>query len=183
MIGDRSTVYAAVSGGPGWLQRLIKWGSKSDVNHAFFVLYDEDFGGWMQVGADAEGWRETDAAPRLKLPVCRLYAAPAGIDLRVGLKTMRETLGAKYDIGGLVGMAWVILMRRFGRKVKNPLQRGNKWFCNEIADVVCEKSGWDLGLDEHSTTPGDWEKALKSHGAIGPVALADVIGAPTAAAA
>jgi hypothetical protein len=183
MIGDRSTVYAAVSGGTGWLQRLIKWGSKSDVNHAFFVLYDQDFGGWVQLGADEGGWVQSPAETRLKLPVCRLYAAPPGIDLRVGLAAMRSVLGAKYDIGGLVGMAWVVLMRRVGRKVKNPLQRGNKWFCNEIADVVCERSGWDLGLDEHSTTPGDWEKALRSHGAIGPVDLAAVISTPTATAA
>jgi hypothetical protein len=181
--GDRNIVYVAFSGGTGWLQRLIKWFSRSDVNHAFLVLWDADFGGWVQLGADTGGWIQSPAEDRLKLPVCRLYAPPPGVDLRVGLKGLRTVLGAGYDVGGLVGMSWVMLMRRFGRKVKNPLQRSSKWFCSEIVDVVCARSGWELALDEHAIDPGAEEKAVVAAGGIGPLALADVIGAPTAAAA
>jgi hypothetical protein len=183
MAGDRNTVYVAFSGGTGWLQRIIKWFSRSDVNHAFLVLWDEDFGGWVQLGADEGGWIQSPAETRLTLPVCRLYAPPPGIDLRVGLRDLRSVLGAGYDTGGLFGMAWVLLWKRLGRKVKNPLQDGRKWFCSEIVDVVCARSGWELGLDEHAIDPGAEEKAVKAHGGIGPLTLAAVISTPTAAAA
>lgn len=183
MTGDRSTVYVAFSGGSGILQRIIKWFSRSDVNHAFLVLWDPDFGGWVQLGADAGGWIQSPAENRRGLKVVRLYSPPAGVDLRKGLADLRSVLGAGYDVGGLVGMAWVLFMRRvFKRKAKNPLQDGRKFFCSEIVDLVLARSGCDLGLDESAIDPGAEEKAVIRHGGFGgPFTLDEVIGAREAA--
>lgn len=184
MAGDRNKVYVAFSGGTGLLCWLIKKFTGSDVNHAFLVYWDQEFGGWLQLGADAGGWMESPAEDRGGCTVVRLYAPPAGVDLKVGLKDLRVVLGAGYDVGGLVGMMWVLLMRKLGRQVQNPLQSNRRFFCSEIVDLVCARSGWELELGPAGAVdPGQEEKAVVAHGGQGPLTLDDVIGEPGAAKA
>jgi hypothetical protein len=171
-----NAVLVGLSGSRGWIGRLIRFFQGGDINHAF-ILRRDPVTGWMNLGADPGGWLSTPAEKARENKVVRLYLPPPGVDLNVGLAKLRYLLGEKYDVGGLVGMAWVLLLRKFGKKVANPLQSKRAVFCSEIVDMVLDRSGCDLGLKDGAVDPRQLEEAILKHGGFsGPYTLDDVIG-------
>jgi hypothetical protein len=157
------TVFNGFSGSKGWIGKTIRFLRGGDINHEFCVYWDRENGGWTVRGADTRGWMETPAEDLRKNQTVRLYAAPEGYDLRKGIAALKSLLGARYDVGGLIGMVWVLAMRKvFGKRVHNPLARRKSLYCSEIQDKVRDESGINLGLDESSTDPLSSEEALKA---------------------
>lgn len=157
-----STILVGFSGGTSWIGRLIRWFTGGDVNHAFLAYFDEDTNGWVVLGADTGGWIQTPFEDLRRNKVVRLYAPPPGVHLSVGLAAMHGRLGAGYDFGGLLGMTWVLAVRRLLKKrVRNPFAAKKNLFCSEAVDMVLDRSGVDIGIPDESTIdPAAEEKAL-----------------------
>jgi hypothetical protein len=186
-----STILVGFSGSKGWLGWLIrKFSGKTDINHEFIAYFDPITRGWVNLGADTGGWMETPFENLRSNAVVRLYAPPPGVDLQTGIAAMRSMLGVNYDFGGLVGMTWVIAMRRiFGKRVRNPFARKTSLFCSEAVDMILDRSGVDLGLpDESAVDPATGERALRAWlgptgGFDGPYTIDDVLATSVQAAA
>ena len=163
---DRSAIFVGFCGSNGILGRIIRWATGGDVNHAYLLMWSEEFRGWVQLGAEAGGWVQ-ESAEKLR----------GNAVVRNGLALMRERLGDGYDVGGLVGMAWVMFLRRvFGKRVGNPFQAKSKLFCSEAVDLVLHDSGIDLGVDAGAIDPAEEERAVRRHGGFsGPFALEEVL--------
>jgi hypothetical protein len=155
-------VYVGFSAGTSWLSRLIQWFTGGRASHVFLAFYSSEFGGWLQLGSEVGGWVFQPAEQAGG--VCAVYEMP--VDLWPGLRGSRQYLGTPYDIGGLAGMAWVMVAWRWlGRRVRNPLESHASWFCSEICAEVVRRSGVRLALAPGETDPSRLEQELLNAGA------------------
>lgn len=143
--------------GTALLSRIIEWFT-GGPSHAFVLYWSDAFGGWLSVGAEATGWTTLPAESMEH--VVSLYELP-GVDLAQGLAANRLSLGAPYDIGGLLGMSWVMVAWRWlRRRVRNPLETRGAWFCSEICAAIIRDSGVLLSLAPGETDPGRLESEI-----------------------
>ena len=66
-------------------------------------------------------------------------------------------LDKPYDKLAVVGFAWVLINKAFGRKIKNPIRNKSAYFCSELtleALKIVNFKGLD-SLDRETTTPED----------------------------
>ena len=162
---NKPTVYIGFCTGTGWLSRIIEWFSKGP-SHAFLLYYDDEFGGWLQLGEEIGGW--VQMAGEYISNVTSLYELPE-VDIWAGLRANRTWLGSGYDFGGLLGMSWVsIAYYWFKMKVKNPLSSKTNWYCSGIIQKVISESpgGENFKLDPATTSPRFLEDEIKKFGAI-----------------
>jgi hypothetical protein len=86
----------------------------------------------------------------------------------VKVKTLQfaiDHLGAPYGVMQLVGFMWVILCRKFGKKVKNPIQNGPKaYVCSEIVAEMLKHLGYPMEGDMDTITPKDVDEFLTKMG-------------------
>jgi hypothetical protein len=138
--------------------RMIRALSGSEVSHAFLVYRDADFDRDMVMEAVAQGFRIVpfDKFQRQNRVVA-LYAPRHPID--EGLRAAVDWLGDEYDVGGLFGMALVVLRRWVERRVRhlrNPLASSRSLFCSEAVAWACVAAGYPgFDLDPESTSPQD----------------------------
>lgn len=155
-------VYVAFYWGTAWYSKVIEWFTNGP-SHAALVYVDDEFGAWLQLGSEANGWV---FIPCRTSDILRAYELP-GIDLWKGVRKQIGWLNAPYDFGGLFGMAWVMVAWRwFKMKVRNPLQSRKAWFCSEMVAQICRDSGMTLDLEPGEMDPGRLEKELSSKGAV-----------------
>ncbi len=146
--------------GTALLSRIIEWFTGGGPSHVFILYRSEDFGGWVSIGSEAKGWIPLPAESMEN--VTDLYSIP-GLDLRKGLRASRPDLCANYDIGGLLGMSWVMVAWRFlGKKVRNPLLTLGAWFCSEAAALVVRRSDGILTLGPGETDPLRFQEEIVS---------------------
>jgi hypothetical protein len=71
--------------------------------------------------------------------------------------------GTSYSYLGLVGMVYVLLMRRLGVRAKNPFADGDRTsFCDElIIRLMQTVHKLDASLDPEASDPGDLEDEIK----------------------
>lgn len=50
-----------------------------------------------------------------------------------------DALGAPYDVEGIIGLAPVLFMRLFGKKINNPLDDSSDEFCSKMIDTLLAK--------------------------------------------
>jgi hypothetical protein len=143
-----------------WLSRLIRKLSRSRVSHAFLVYGDVDFGRDMVMEAVGNGFRIVPYSGFEKHNTVVAQITPA-FPIEKGLQEAVNWLGAGYDTGGLVGMAWLMVKRWFrlrarSVRTRNPLASSRALFCSEAVARAClwsEYPGFDL--DPESTSPQD----------------------------
>jgi len=137
-----------------WWSRVIQFFSKSRCSH-------------VMVGLDLWGTPavlEADVGGVQFLPRSRFFGkgdqmlvAEFAIRPEVHLRAAIEELGDRYDYVGLLGYALVMIARRLGRKIKNPLASPKAMVCSEFA-LALNRDGtipaW-VGLDPEATSPGD----------------------------
>lgn len=158
-----NTVYVCFSRNAGVLSRLIRWATGANISHAFLLYRSEELGGWVTLGASAGGWVVMPAEHFLSGSNHVENCLEVGASLRQGIAANRQWLGAPYGLRELIGMAWVVFMRRvFGKQVPNPINYAEGWFCSEIVDKVLCDSGIDLGIAENTVTPVDLRRLLAS---------------------
>lgn len=74
-----------------------------------------------------------------------------------------DKVGSPYGIGQIFGFIWVLLMRLFGKSVKNPFYSTSSFVCSElVGDILNEIGGTDL--DVSNMTPKDIYDYLISKG-------------------
>jgi hypothetical protein len=138
-----------------WLfARLIRKITKSPTSHVAMggmihgvpILVHADYGG-VQVSPLTKYLRQNR--------VVAIYR-PKGVDLVPSICSAVQAIGQGYDYVGLFGYAWVMVARRFGRKVKNPLASAAGTVCSELVTRVCQAMvpGW-RDIEPEETTPED----------------------------
>ena len=78
-------------------------------------------------------------------------------DISDGVKWSDAELGARYFHAGLIGMAWVMICRHFGAKIRNPFRSSKSLFCSEAVTLTLQHAGYPGSgeLDANSTSPED----------------------------
>ena len=126
-----------------FLSKVIMWATRRPYSHVFFLLEGaEGFRGQPCV-FEASGssvhlvpWSTYQA----KNVVVKLVDPPRPLDR--GLDAAFLKLGESFDDAGLVGMSWVLLMRRWlHHNVPNPLRSQSEMWCSELAAFVFQQSG------------------------------------------
>jgi hypothetical protein len=143
-------VYVGFASGTSWLSRAIEWFTKGKESHAFLLFWSADWNAWVNVGAELGGWIcqvQSEVGD-----TCALYEMPA--DLTAALHKNAQWLGAAYDVGGLLGMAWVMVVWNwFKHRVRNPLNSRGAWFCSEIVAQMLRDAGLQVSLPPGQTDP------------------------------
>jgi hypothetical protein len=143
-------VYVGFSRGTSWIARAIQWFTRGKESHAFLLYWSADYGTWMNVGSELGGWIcQVQDAPG---ETCALYSMP--VDLSDALRKHRDWLGASYDVGGLLGMAFVMVAWNwFKQRMRNPFNAKGAWFCSEIVSKILRDAGLPLALPPGQTDP------------------------------
>src|SRR5512138_3812095 len=94
----------------GILSRLIRFGTRSPVSHAFLVYFDVDFGREMVMEAVGAGFRIVPLDKFAKHNRVVAIVTPRH-PIDEGLKAAVDWLGEGYDTSGLVGMGVLVLFR------------------------------------------------------------------------
>jgi len=70
-----------------------------------------------------------------------------------------------YDVFALIGIAWVILNKKLGRKVKQPFRNRHAYFCSELIATSLQAANFVLShqLDREMVSPEDMIEFLDSH--------------------
>lgn len=142
------------------LSRIIRKLTRSRASHAFLVYRDVDFGRDMVMEAVGHGFRLVpyDGFQRRNTIVAEITPA---YSIEQGLRRAVDWLGANYDKGGLVGMAYLLVLRWLrlrsrSVRLKNPLAASRALFCSEAVARACAWSKYPgFDLDPESTTPQD----------------------------
>jgi hypothetical protein len=131
------------------LTAVIRWFTGGPATHTF-LLVPSSVHGWTTLGANADGvgYIPLDQFIRTR----RLVAAfsPRRESLWTGLGELSKDVGAPYNYGGLLGMAYVEAARRwFDLQVsRNPTSERRALFCSQFVAEVVRASGLSLGLHD-----------------------------------
>ena len=145
----------------GLFSRAVRWVTRSRVSHSGLATYLH--GVPVLVHADFGGVQVTTLKTfQRRNQVVFTFAGKDGIDLGPALASAAEDIGESYDYVGLLGYLVVMVFRRWGRRVQNPLAGAKSTVCSELVARVCQKSvpGWSA-LDPEQTTPEDLLKLIE----------------------
>lgn len=138
------------------LSVLIRWFTRATVSHCWLLYYDLDMKIDMVLEAHESGFRLVPFDVFSKRnSIVAIMQPTTNIDR--GLEAIGLWLGKGYDFAGLAGMAWVMALRKFGVKVKNPTQKKRALFCSEaivLALQAANMPGAERMVAEE-TSPGD----------------------------
>lgn len=130
--------YSTTSSPLSWLIRACTGGT---VSHAFIVFWDPAFGQDLVLEADWNGVVvKTLAKAKRERTIVAILKSPTPID--AGLRAAAEFLDERYDYGGLLGMAIVMLWRRLGRRLKNPFHSSHALFCSDAVAHLLQYGGY-----------------------------------------
>lgn len=137
------------------ISRLIRWFTRQPWSHVFVVMYyDKNVGDHVLIEAGAGG-----------VTISSLKKYRSGYDvefcrmepdrMRAGVEEVKKLLGRRYGYFQLIGFIPVVLLRRVGIKLENPITRGV--VCSELAahylSAALDDAFWRKKADE--LTPGD----------------------------
>jgi hypothetical protein len=149
----------AYSKGRGPISWLIRKATRSDVNHALFLV--EEAGAELVVGADWNGLVMQTRARWERTGSRVVDVPPLARSLDDGIGVLLEMLDRPYDYAGLLGMPVVLAARFwFRRRCRNPLQSKGALFCSEAAATLLRAVGYPGAeqLDPATVDPG-WLRA------------------------
>ena len=122
-------IYIGVSTHKGWFSKLIRWCTNSPVSHAFAVIPTQtDF---VVIHAAGLKVHALDFCMfKTQNEIYKLYEISI-TDEKV--RWLWHETGKPYGMLSLFGYAYMLINRKFGRKVKNPLADNEKTFvCSEL---------------------------------------------------
>ncbi len=161
----------------GILSRLIRFGTRSPVSHAFLVYFDVDFDREMVMEAVGAGFRIVPLDKFAKHNrIVEIVTPRHSID--EGLKKAVDWLGEGYDKGGLLGMALLVVLRSLRlrvRRLRNLFANRSTLFCSEAVARACVASHYPgFRLDPGTTTPEDLFAFFRAEAEAGPAPAAPV---------
>lgn len=137
-----------------WYSATIRDFTDSKVSHTFLVF---PWRGRNMVAEEGDvGWsiRTLDSLLETDTLVALL---PPKVPLDKGFDSSLSDLGQRYGWLVLVGMFFVMVARKIGKKIRNPLRSTHSMICSERVAIVMQDSG-DIGalnFDASATTPED----------------------------
>lgn len=120
---------------------LICWCTKSKFSHTYIQYYN----------SYADRYEIFQASGLLVNFVGKtLFDTKENVDIQFEIQINTETkqrtvqfaidnVGLPYGLGQVGGFAWVLFMRLFGRKVKNPWAKNSSFFCSELVSTILEE--------------------------------------------
>ena len=142
-----------------WYGKVIRWITKSNVNHAFISYYSKQWGGAWAVDVAERGVVKIPLELALKNCEYKEVYYLNNVDLGTAMPKFRNYIGVNYDWWGIVGFFFKILAwRLFGRKFCNLIQRKDRHFCSESVVIFMQNAenapSWILELDPSTVAPG-----------------------------
>ena len=130
----------------GW----ICWVTKSHVSHCFIVLPVDNTKLIYQASGLSVNYENIDTFLSIENPI-ELYEFSLTEEQANKNKLFRiTTVGKPYSWQELIGYLWVLLARKFGKKVRNPLSGGStSYVCVDIAAA-------HLPIDPELLGDGSW---------------------------
>lgn len=132
------------------VSRLIRWFTRSKVNHAYVIYHDSAIEEYIIMEASFSGYTIVPYR-QWKKKRHELVHFVCKKDLSSGLKVMANFLGAPYDFTSALGLAF---RRWFGKWFRNPFKNPKKLHCSEAIAKMLNTCGYSVG-DPDSVTPGD----------------------------
>lgn len=146
-----------------WLIRKV---TNSQVSHAWVVYHSDLLDLDMVMEAHELGFRSL-TLDHFKEKNKIVLMTPVDVDVTPGLRLLAVHLGDNYDYAGLLGMSFVIMgtwfkrfFKKWKKRVKNPWQEANRYFCSEavvtmlqasnsrmVEDVVAENTSPQMLMD------------------------------------
>lgn len=140
--------------------KLIRAATRSDISHCYIVK-DVDVAGRVDKAVyHADGANvhvvDYDTFRTENVVVSEITLEVADADYVIGEAKLYDALGKPYSYREIVGFGWVLLMRKFGKTVRNPMSDGSSgFFCSALVMQY-------LGQPDHiaeCATPYDAYKA------------------------
>lgn len=160
---DDPKVLICLSASDAWYGRIIRWASRSRVNHTF-LLYRSDVWGWFAVEINENGVQLIPPSRLTRVDYLECWRCDE--DLLHGLAGMRRWIGAGYDWRGLLsGLVRLVVRRLFGMSIDGASHSAKRLFCSEAAAVVLRNAaapGSD-SIDPPNTSPGDLRRLFRAH--------------------
>ena len=155
-------VYVGFSTTDSIVSKIIRWFTKSEVSHAFFVI-DLLGRAWVL----ESGFHGVTLSPAEKFTAKNTikYLAQVHELDEPDVATVMNDLGENYDFGGLFGSAFVVIGRWFKQKWRNPWADPKAMFCSEFVVKSLQECGFP-GADQlvpQDTTPQDLKDFLMAH--------------------
>lgn len=146
---------------------LIELATKSPRAHAYIRFYSLEYKKWIIF--QASGLKLNFVGNKLfdsKEEIQGEFNIP--VSIRTKNRTIRfaiDNVGIPYGIGQVIGFGWVLLMRAFGKKVKNPFYSKSSYFCSELAaEILTEILDPKDKIDPSTMSPQDLYEYLISKG-------------------
>jgi hypothetical protein len=145
-----------------WLIRLVTW---SPYSHAYVRYYDTYTDRWIVF--QASGLKVNFIGDTMFDGLEDIYAefvVPISDSTKQSVvQGAIDKCGSPYGVGQVVGFAWVLFMRLFGKNVKNPFYSASSFVCSElVGDVLVEIN--DGTFDPSTMTPKDVYNFVVSKG-------------------
>jgi hypothetical protein len=151
----------AYSRGSGWVSKLIRKVSRSNVNHTLFLV--EEQGVEMVIGADWNGMAMQTRARFERKGNVIVDVPPLARIIDDGIPFILGALDTPYDYSGLFGMPLVLVGKFWFKKHwKNLFAERHALFCSEAAATMFRAINYPGAwmLDPSTTDPGtlrDWQ--------------------------
>jgi len=147
-----------------WYGKLIRWATRSRVNHSLVKHDDPFWGAWRATEIDERGPRDIDARYLARFDYIEHWESD--LDLGIGMRAMGRFVGmARYDWRGLlVGLLRAVLLRVGGWEVDKAIHSHGRLFCSEFVAEVLKRSKVP-GTEEWipaNVSPGDLRRFMKA---------------------
>lgn len=153
---QRVSINVCVSTSNSIFSRVIRWFTRSQVSHAFLTFYDETLGRVFVMEANGRGfmlvpwsnWKKHNTV------VARFSLKTPEVQQLHALQRLSNLLGATYDYVSVLGF----VLRRFRRRMRNPLNDAAKLICSEVVARFLFDTGDPLLLvfaESETWTPED----------------------------
>lgn len=154
-----------------WAIRKI---TGSRASHAWLGVVDPLFRLEMVMEAHTTGMRLVPRALFATTNRVVAVARPQG-DFSAALAGAGKCLGEKYDLGGLFGMAFVLVARWLRLKARNPFNDTNALFCSEAVVQVLKAARYPGSerLEPECTSPEDLLEFLQDNAIACPIDFVD----------
>jgi hypothetical protein len=137
--------------GNSWVSKVIKWFTRSKVNHVALTYDSQDWGGEMTIEAAANG---VICHKSTRKPSCEFVITD--IEAFEKIKTIVSYLGEFYDYIGILKFGIVLLWWKiFKKRIRKPLRSTNGQFCSELVARYMQSLPGVIIKNPQWVSPGD----------------------------
>jgi len=145
----------------GWFSRAIRWFTRSKVSHAVITFRDETLGKVFVMESTGRGFMLTPWSKwRARNQIVARYTLTVDQSRQIeSLRELSDSLGSEYDYVGILGF----LLRRFMKRMSNPMDNPTKLFCSEAVARFLLASGLEEFSEPATWTPQDLLLVANKH--------------------